>query len=174
MFTSSLHASLGVTSSSASIMNSSSLPNCLILPPNMSLHGIRNQFESYLVEAVAYGLWLRLSSIAYLWILLAYSYFVQIGFLALLYCLLCNQIYRHAKIERTRGTWLLFAHSTAIFIITSIEVGCDLRVFEIAFVTCWKDPTRVVLAREICFGLLTCLQDVLLVSSSMQCIQILC
>lgn len=40
-------------------------------------------------------------------------------------------------------TNLLFAHSTVIFIIASIELGNDLKFFEIEFLTCWEDQTCV-------------------------------
>ena len=94
------------------------------------------------------------------------SYSPKIGLLVLLYILLCNQIYQHAKIERTAGrrTWLLFAHSTAIFITTSIDVGYNLKFFEMLFVTCWEDPMKISMANEICLLLAVCLQDSLLVS----------
>jgi hypothetical protein len=82
----------------------------------------------------------------------------------MLYFLLCNQICRHAKFERSRRTWLLFAHSTTIFIVSTIEVGCFLKFFEINFVTCWEDFTQVDLAGDICIVLLIWLQDGLLVS----------
>ena len=39
---------------------------------------------------------------------------------------------------------------------------------EVSYVTCWEDPTQIVLATEICLGLLIWLQDGLLVSGSMQ------
>ena len=95
------------------------------------------------------------------------------GCIAFLYFLICNQVYRCAKLERTRRMWLLFSHSTAIFIITSIQFGCDLKLFEMFYVTCWEDPTRISLAGEICLGLVVWLQDGLLVNGLAQCKRLL-
>ena len=69
---------------------------------------------------------------------------------------------RHMK-TNTRMTWLLFGHATAVFIVATINLAIDWKLFEVLFVTCYEDSAMPNLV-EIVFGVMQIwLQDALLV-----------